>query len=169
MRYVDCLKEAAAPTNQSQMYIATVDSNSPDIKTYEADIRKLWNISTEENNKHSKFYRTNPVKIDDWSFKRWIYAMDSILLFIYNDSVIGLMGLKEDQNEGSMMIYDFVVDSDFRSRGIGSHMMKQAVDVTKKYGYNKLDLEVWANNKRAEAMYKKHGFKDAFKRMRKFV
>lgn len=167
--YLKSLKEAAAPANQSKMYIATVDSNSSEIKTYEEDIRKLWNISTEENNKHSKFYRTNPVKIEDWTFKRWIYGMDSILLFINDDHVIGMMGLKEDSSEGSMVIYDFIVDPSFRSKGIGSYLMKHAVVVTKKYGFKKLDLEVWANNKRAEAMYKKHGFKDAFKRMRKFV
>jgi ribosomal protein S18 acetylase RimI-like enzyme len=50
------------------------------------------------------------------------------------------------------------VHPDFRRRGIGRRLIEAAISLTKEGGLERLDLEVFASNSKAIALYESVGF-----------
>lgn len=48
--------------------------------------------------------------------------------------------------------------NEYRENGIGSQILNQIIELSKQYGYRKLELDVRASNKRAIHVYEKAGF-----------
>lgn len=46
----------------------------------------------------------------------------------------------------------------YRGQGIGTQLLGQIIELSKQYGYRKLELDVRASNERAVHVYKKLGF-----------
>lgn len=64
-----------------------------------------------------------------------------------------------------VFIEDFVVDAEFRSKGIGRKLFDAAKLQAKEWNSNCLELNVWEVNKEAESFYNKMGLKVKTKRM----
>ena len=47
---------------------------------------------------------------------------------------------------------------EYREKGIGSNLLKQIIDLSKEYGYEKIELDVFKSNSRAIHVYKSLGF-----------
>lgn len=47
---------------------------------------------------------------------------------------------------------------EYRGKGIGSNALKQVIDLSKLYGYKKIELDVLRSNSRAIHVYKSLGF-----------
>ncbi|NJI79449.1 GNAT family N-acetyltransferase [Clostridioides difficile] len=47
---------------------------------------------------------------------------------------------------------------EYREKGIGSSLLKQIIDLSKEYGYKKIELDVLKSNSRAIHVYKSLGF-----------
>ena len=59
---------------------------------------------------------------------------------------------------GSMCIDTIAVLPEFRGQGIGDLLIKAIVDRARGRGIAKVSLRVWANNVKAQRLYKRHGF-----------
>jgi putative acetyltransferase len=57
---------------------------------------------------------------------------------------------------GELFIY---VHQDFQNLGLGTLMMRKAIELAKERGYHRIGLTVVADNKRAIKVYAKVGFK----------
>ena len=64
------------------------------------------------------------------------------------------------------VIYDLYVRPQFRNRGMGSALLKNALDELKRRGVEIVQLTVVSKNNRALNLYKKHGFTETLKIMR---
>lgn len=56
------------------------------------------------------------------------------------------------------LLEDMIVDPDFRSRGIGNHLIQNAVRFAETEGFGRITLLTDAGNGRAHDFYKKNGF-----------
>ncbi len=98
---------------------------------------------------------------------------DVILLWIEDDKVAGLCHMIKNELVGipilkadvQVFIEDFVVDSEYRSKGIGRKLFEAAKLKAKEWNSNYLELNVWEVNKEAECFYNKMGLKVKSKRM----
>ncbi len=64
------------------------------------------------------------------------------------------------------VIYDLYVRPQFRNRGMGSALLKNALDDLKRRGVEIVQLTVMSKNNRALNLYKKYGFTETLKIMR---
>ncbi len=53
-----------------------------------------------------------------------------------------------------------LVDRDWRGRGVGSALVRAAVDAARERGCHKVSLQVWPHNEPARALYRKAGFEE---------
>ena len=164
--YLEFLKEAAAPKAQNRTRVEVVNMNTVSTEMSD-DLYELWKMSIDENNKMSKRYKEKPLPKNDYGWRNFIYYT-KVVAFIQDDKPLGMLGLV-DKPDRVLMIYDFIVNPKFRGRGVGSELMKTAAQLAKKWGYKKLELDVWDNNLIAKKMYTKHGFRNIHNRMRKHL
>jgi len=63
--------------------------------------------------------------------------------------------------EGSLVarLYSIAVDAEFRGAGVGRRLLADAERLARRRGRAALRLEVRVNNRRAIALYEKHGFR----------
>ncbi len=67
------------------------------------------------------------------------------------------------------------IASEYQSMGLGDKAMKYIIRLSKELGVKRLDLEVISENKRAQRLYRKHGFvkegvkKKAYRQNRKYL
>jgi RimJ/RimL family protein N-acetyltransferase len=61
-----------------------------------------------------------------------------------------------------------LVDRDWRGRGVGSALVRAAIDWARGRGLHKLSLEVFAHNAGAIALYRKAGFVEEGRRIRQY-
>jgi len=164
MDYLVFLKEAVAP---SKVSIKEVIPSKLDPKLKD-DFRRLWDESVKDDNKHSIKYKDKPFK-PKTSYFNWVNRQ-RVLVYIKGDSLLGFIMLdRSNRKNGIIFIHSFIVDPKQRSRGVGTAMMHKAFQIAKKDGFEKVDLDVWESNKKAQALYSKHGFKKINVTMRKFV
>lgn len=98
---------------------------------------------------------------------------DVILLWIEGDKVAGLCHMIKNEfidipilNDGvQAFIEDFVVDSEYRFKGIGRKLFGAAKQQAKEWNSTSLELNVWEVNKEAECFYNKMGLKVKSRRM----
>jgi len=60
---------------------------------------------------------------------------------------------------GDLGISEFGVDTKYRSKGIGGHLLKKAERIAKRNKKKRLVLGTGKNNWKAQKLYRKHGFK----------
>jgi len=58
-----------------------------------------------------------------------------------------------------MIIDSFEVDKDHRRKGVGTKLLKRAIDLGKKYNVNSIELNVNKDNAAAIKLYEEVGFK----------
>ncbi|MDD3224794.1 MAG: GNAT family N-acetyltransferase [Clostridium sp.] len=90
-----------------------------------------------------------------------------ILLWIEDDKVVGLCHMNKNEFIGiptfkdgvQAFIEDFIVDSEYRSKGIGRKLFGSAKQQAKEWNSISLELNVWEVNKEAECFCNKVGLK----------
>ncbi len=80
-----------------------------------------------------------------------------------NGKVIGYAGMWQVCDEGH--ITNIAVHPEYRCSGVGNALVKALLSEAKERGIKALTLEVRDSNYTAQALYKKHGFTPAGKRM----
>ncbi|MDI9645067.1 MAG: ribosomal protein S18-alanine N-acetyltransferase [Archaeoglobales archaeon] len=85
------------------------------------------------------------------------YGKDILVADIGGKIVGYIVTMDLDQRSGK--IISFAVSEKFRNRGIGSRLLKSAIERLKSYGKSQIALEVRVSNKVAQNLYKKFGFK----------
>ena len=98
---------------------------------------------------------------------------DIILLWIDDDKVAGLCHMTKNEFIGMPIlkdvvqayIEDFVVDSEYRFKGIGRKLFGVTKQQAKEWNATSLELNVWEVNKEAECFYNKMGLHVKSRRM----
>ncbi len=98
---------------------------------------------------------------------------EAILLWIEDDKVVGLchmikkeiIGMAILNDRVQAFIEDFVVDSEYRFKGIGRKLFEKAKEQAKEWKVASLELNVWEVNKEAVCFYNKMGLKVKSRRM----
>jgi ribosomal-protein-alanine N-acetyltransferase len=74
-----------------------------------------------------------------------------------NGFVVGyVVGFLASEDTGR--IFSIAVNPKFQNRGIGSLLLKDIIDVLRRYGAKEITLEVRTGNIRAKRFYERHGF-----------
>jgi RimJ/RimL family protein N-acetyltransferase len=82
------------------------------------------------------------------------------------DRIIGLIRVKPSQHGfGDLAM---LVDRDWRGRGVGSALVRAAIDWARGQGLHKLCLEVFVHNEAGIALYRKCGFVEEGRRPRQY-
>src|SRR5213075_835804 len=55
---------------------------------------------------------------------------------------------------------------EMRGRGLGSQLLKKAIAHCRRHGVEKIELQVYANNRPARVLYRKFGFRQEGRRVR---
>jgi ribosomal protein S18 acetylase RimI-like enzyme len=71
---------------------------------------------------------------------------------------VGCIELGYDRWNNRMRVWEFLVEEEFRKRGIGTLLMKRAVEIAKAKGARMLVLETQTNNATAISFYLNFGF-----------
>lgn len=80
------------------------------------------------------------------------------ILAKFKDEIIGFAGFKILVDDADIM--NIVVKKNFRSKGIGSLLLKNLIDLFRSLSLNSINLEVNESNFVAIELYKKFGFKE---------
>lgn len=86
-------------------------------------------------------------------FYGWIRIIPIIIRSLHAKKVV------ESPRRNSIYIANVGVKPEMRSHGVGSALIKQAIEKAKRDGYKEMSLDVASNNPRAEALYQRLGFK----------
>ena len=81
---------------------------------------------------------------------------------VAGDQIIGLIRIKPSRHGfGDLAM---LVDRDWRGCGVGSALVRAAIDWARGQGLHKLSLEVFAHNEAGIALYRKSGFAEEGRR-----
>ncbi|MDD3123358.1 MAG: GNAT family N-acetyltransferase, partial [Candidatus Izemoplasmatales bacterium] len=87
-----------------------------------------------------------------------------ILIAKQNETILGVTIIVNTQFDDFIPTYHLAyigTSTDYKGRGIGTELIKRAIDITE----GKLSLHVDLNNKSAKKLYEKMGFKHVYNRM----
>ena len=88
---------------------------------------------------------------------KYIVAKNSI-----TDKILVFAGIKIILDDAEIM--NIVTRKDFRNLGIGSKLLSYLIDICTSLNLNSIFLEVHENNKIAQNLYNKYGFKNIYVR-----
>ena len=88
---------------------------------------------------------------------KYIVAKNSI-----TGKILGFAGIKIILDDAEIM--NIVTRKDFRNLGIGSKLLSYLIDICTSLNLNSIFLEVHENNKIAQNLYNKYGFKNIYLR-----
>jgi len=93
------------------------------------------------------------------SYDLYIYLTYGSEIFVADigNFVVGYVVLQHKWEDSKIM--SLAVRKEFRRRGIGSMLLKRAIESSKERGKKRILLEVRVSNKPAQNLYKKFGFK----------
>jgi len=99
------------------------------------------------------FGRTNPV------YDAYVYVTfgSDLIVADIGGKVVGYIAIMDLGKEAK--IISFAVKKEFRGKGIGSKLLRAAIDRCRQKGKERLLLEVRVSNEVAQRLYKKNGFK----------
>jgi len=76
-----------------------------------------------------------------------------------NDLLIGVVAIYLNNLETKTgFITSVIIDKEYHKNGIGSELIKNAINYAKEKGFKKITLEVFSNNVLAIKLYSKNGF-----------
>ena len=105
-------------------------------------------------------YELDLKTISLWSKKQWAKEFKKKGIKVYGISItnllVGICVLQVVLDEAQ--INYFAVNSKFRNKGFGSHLMNYLIKVCEKINVNKLQLEVSQSNVAAEKFYSRFDF-----------
>ena len=127
-------------------------------------------LTVEDKNGLFQMFSSMSDKALEWSMapytmeviQRWINNIENLIALIaeYNKKIVGYASIYKFQHlrrkgVGNLAIF---LHQDFHNIGLGTAMTKKLVQLAKKEGMHKINLQVVAENKIAVHLYKKFGF-----------
>jgi len=159
---LDPITEHLLENKQDAIHIKIIKENSPEIK----DAFKLWKLFIDDDNKYRVKYGLKTIDSDHKSFKDIL--KHRIIIGAYKDDVlVGIVSVYLGKKFGQ--VSSLIVEPKFRNKGIGTLLVKSAIDYFKKEGRKEIYLNVWDDNKSAEKLYLKLGFKSVYHDMVKII
>lgn len=108
--------------------------------------------------KGDKFF--HPFPLNDETITKILGADKDIYHFIKDgNKVIGMFMLRGWDEGYRIPSFGMIVHPEYRGKGLGTFMLKEAIDICKKLKCQKIRLTVDRDNKIAINMYKRIGFK----------
>lgn len=106
-----------------------------------------------------------PVDVDERAalFAR---SADGSVVAVADGQIIGMLHVEASRHGFGDL--GMLVQRDWRGRGVGSALMRAAIDWARDHGLHKLCLEVFAQNAAAIALYRKCGFAEEGRRIRQY-
>jgi ribosomal protein S18 acetylase RimI-like enzyme len=92
-------------------------------------------------------------------------AIDTLLMRIGGGAPVAYAQLRSGTvsdgmlADGSVELWRFYVDQPWQGRGVAAQLMQAVEDEARARGARELWLGVWERNERAQAFYRKHGFR----------
>src|SRR4051794_17326622 len=105
-----------------------------------------------------------PVDVDELS-KRLAQHLDGFFVAVAEDRVVGQVAIWPKEGVGSLAM---VVARDARRRGIGSALLRAAIDWARLQRLHKLELDVFPHNEGAIELYRKFGFVEEGRRVQHY-
>ena len=95
---------------------------------------------------------------------------DLILVAEIQGELVGQIQLERLEDDATQHVCEIgiIVDPDYRGKGIGSELLKKAIEKAKQLGFEKICLSTFHTNRIAIALYKKFGFREAGRRKKQF-
>lgn len=88
------------------------------------------------------------------------------VLAVADGQVIGMLHVEATRHGFGEI--GMLVDRDWRGHGVGSALLRAAIDLARERGLHKLSLEVFAHNTAAIVLYRKCGFVEEGRRTRQY-
>lgn len=96
---------------------------------------------------------------DNYLNKFVIGSGDIIFLAIEENEIVGFISIElHRDNPPFIYLDDFCVTANYRHKGIGTSLLKEAIEYTKENNINKIYLHVEKDNQKAFTFYKNLGF-----------
>ncbi|MFX1451235.1 MAG: GNAT family N-acetyltransferase [Promethearchaeota archaeon] len=93
-------------------------------------------------------------------------APDSVIVADDSEEIIGmvLVDIGRDPYSGQILgqIYNFIIESDYRTKGIGSKLIEKALDYCRKKKVSLVRVNARRDVKAAIKLYEKFGFSESF-------
>lgn len=86
---------------------------------------------------------------------------DMMIAAFVNNELAGNAGINCVRNHIKLKhraAFGISIKEKYWNNGIGNILLKEIIEQAKSMGYEQLELGVFSDNKRAQALYKKHGF-----------
>ena len=129
-----------------------MDAEFMEIRKFEekdkAEVCQLWHSVFSDDPPHNE-----PTKVIDAKMK---VQRELFFIAVSNDKIIGTVMAGYDGHRG--WLYSVAVAPDSRRTGVGSHLVKHAVDALRQIGCVKVNLQVRATNTQVIAFYESLGF-----------
>jgi RimJ/RimL family protein N-acetyltransferase len=129
------------------------------------DARAMAEVFAAVAQEHDGIATEPPVDIEERTavFAR---SADASVVAVAGGHVVGILHVEVSRfGFGELAM---LVDRGWRGRGVGSALVRAAIDWARGQGLHKLCLEVFAHNTNAIALYRKSGFAEEGRRVRQY-
>ncbi|MBU2709624.1 GNAT family N-acetyltransferase [Zooshikella harenae] len=125
-----------------------------EINEYAQWIQRAYNLSKQ--NAHSSATQ----QLSLYKYKQGLETPDHKFYIIENDqqNKIGTVVYSFNRSDNSVWLDCIEIDPLHRGNGYGNTTLKTVTESLKKQGYHHITLQVYRENKVAQALYHKHGF-----------
>lgn len=131
---------------------------SVELKKEPNDNFRTWIIEEwKHHNTVDPFYQLKIIKPEDLTFN----DNEEYYKIVYDKQEIGFIGLKVYEDE--IYIYRFLIDENFRGKGIGTEVLNLIIDRAR-YENKDISLDVFEKNE-AKKLYERVGFKNRYTNM----
>ena len=130
-----------------------------------ADARPMAELFAAVAEERSGIATEPPVDVDARTVQ-FIASVASSMVAVAGDQVIGMIHVEVSRH--GFGEFGMLVDREWRSRGVGSALIRAAIGWARDQGLHKLSLEVFTQNTAAIALYRKCGFVDEGRRVKHY-
>jgi L-amino acid N-acyltransferase YncA len=106
-----------------------------------------------------------PVDVEERA-AQFARTADASVVAVADDQVVGIIHVEASRHGFGEL--GMLVHRDWRGRGVGSALLREAIVWARGQGLHKLCLEVFAHNEAAIALYRKAGFVEEGRRARQY-
>ena len=130
-----------------------------------ADARPMAELFAAVAEERSGIASEPPVDVDARTVQ-FTASVPESMVAVAGDHVIGMIHIEVSRH--GFGEFGMLVDRGWRGRGVGTALLRAAVDWARGQGLHKLCLEVFPHNAAAIAMYRKAGFAEEGRRVRQY-
>lgn len=130
-----------------------------------ADARPMAELFAAVAEERSGIATEPPVDVDARTVQ-FTASFGESMVAVAGDQVIGMIHVEVSRH--GFGEFGMLVDRDWRGHGVGSALIRAAIDWSRDQGLHKLSLEVFTQNAAAIALYRKCGFVEEGRRVKQY-